>query len=156
MLAKPGKKRMYLFYEHLKDASGTVLSTDVVASSYTSGKGLDWRGKDKDMFNVILALFKEVPLKQRAFNEPTKMWTFLDGTGVELLFKIETAFKAVGFRGIEFEEVEDLVVQLTSEGGIKKPNPKKVDPKKFYYNQAPAAKAGLTKDEIQKKLAALL
>jgi len=142
---------MYLFYENHKAADGSVLATDVIHSSNKNGIGINWRSSDSPMHEVLLRFYKSIHTANRSFNSTTKVWTFLGSSGNNLI----TLLKASpALASIVYEEVEDLSAQIAS-GGIK-PQRKKIDPTKFFYNYTTVAAPALTRSSVIAPLSKLL
>lgn len=136
---------MYVFFEHHRDADGTVLATDVVCTSYGNSPGINWK-KDKVIFEVIKGLLKSPRVETRTFDDTTKIWTYLGTSGFSLLQILQETFAKLPNVILEFREVRDLEDAIKS-GVISENRQKKIDPKDFFYNKAPISQ------EITKKQA---
>jgi len=139
---------MYVFFEHHKDADGTVLATDVICSSFEHGIGIAWK-RDQSLFEIMKRLLKTPPLEKRSYNESLKIWTYLGTSGFSLLEIIQDTFTKLRM-GVEFREVQDLESQVAA-GGIAVAKQKKIDPKTFFYNAAPISHE-ITREQASAKL----
>lgn len=143
---------MYVFFEHHKDAEGTVLATDVVVSSWEHTASINWK-RDKIPFAVLNGLLKSPPIKTRTYDDNTHIWTYLGTSGFDLLSVLQNAFNKLN-QHMEFREVQDLEEQVLA-GAISSAKSKKIDPSTFYYNRVPV-RVELTKESAAPILAKLL
>jgi len=135
---------MYVFFEHHKDANGTVLATDVVCSSYESGNGIDWK-KDKLHMELMTRLFKTPPIAVRTYNETSHVWSYLGDAGMHLLETIQEFFKKLNVL-INFYEIDSLEENL---GRFNIRKAKKIDPSQFFYNRAIPTSVEITKSDAE-------
>jgi|SRR5215472_9922529 len=143
---------MYVFFEHHRDAEGSVLATDVVCSSFEHGIGIAWK-REGNLFEIMNRLMKTPKLDVRSYNPETKIWTYLGTVGFQLLATLQDTFSKLSLK-IEFREVSDLETQVRS-GGISVKSQTKIDPKEFFYNKAPITQE-ITKEMAEKKLKLIL
>lgn len=146
-----GSKKMFVFFEHHKDEHGSVLATEVVASSYKDRPGIFWR-KDEIPMKLLTGLFKTPPLEQRMYDQDLKTWTYIGDAGKHLLEVVQESFEKLKV-DVTFFETEDLADQIRAG---KFTAAKEIDPKNFFYNRATLnATPALTKELATAKLAAI-
>jgi hypothetical protein len=145
---------MILYYEHLKDASGTVTITYAITTSGRNSLGINWK-KDEPTFDIIRALFKSAPIAERSYNGETKVWTFIGPIGATIIEKLKLVLGPLNNIRLEVVEVQDLEAQVAS-GHITEKKDQKFDPKDFFYNNAAAGKTLLSRDQVIEKLASLM
>src|SRR6516164_2538993 len=138
---------MYVFFEHHRDADGSVLATDVICSSFESGAGINWKS-DKMNLELMTRLFKTPPIGVRSFNDKTKVWSYLGDAGMHLMETVQEFFQKLNVR-IQFYEIEDLENSI---GHISLNKAKKIDPSQFFYNRAVPTTQDITKEFAERKL----
>ena len=138
---------MYVFFEHHRDADGSVLATDVICSSFESGAGINWKS-DKMNLELMTRLFKTPPIGVRSFNDKTKVWSYLGDAGMHLMETVQEFFQKLNVR-ISFYEIEDLENSI---GHISLNKAKKIDPSQFFYNRAVPTTQEITKELAERKL----
>jgi len=149
---------VYVYYEHLRDATGKIVLTELRLSS--RGDGSLWVNVKDSMENLKFKLCVNV-LKQpdstlRSMDPKTFVWSYTNGAGEHVL----TALKAVCGSlagGITEVPVEDLAEQCRS-GRIRFDSRKKAQKAEdFFYNHGvPASSPTLTKEQITAKLQEML
>lgn len=144
---------MYVFFEHHKDATGKVLATDLIWSSYKTGTGIFWN-KDRALHDFILQVAKTPRLSERSFNTTTKVWSYFGTAGPLIVAQIKALMTTAGLISkFEFIEIQNLSEQLEN-GGIREKT-EKYDPENFYYNKNAPATKSLSTGQIKQKLAAM-
>lgn len=150
---------MYVFYEHHKNDAGEIVATDVAHSSYPTGKGVQWRyPEEKGKHELLLTIYKQVPIASRTFDPELKVWTFLSTNGLKLVNMLIMQMAHGILKGLIMKEVEDLIEQLEA-GGIRENYSKKssFNPQDFFYNSSqPATQSALTKESVLSELSKLL
>ena len=148
---------MYLLYEHHKDASGNLLATDMLMSSFFPGRpGIAFKKPaEAAFFEFTKHIFKAVHASQRSYDPDTKIWSFFApaGAGVYKALKDSPMAKI----GLLFEKIESLADAVRS-GYIGLP-PKgtfSFDAADFFYTPEAPKATGPTKDEASDKLALIL
>lgn len=148
---------MFVYYEHHKDARGKIVLTEMRLSSFGNGRlAIAFKNiKENTLFELCKSVLKMPPVAFRSYDENSKVWSFLEGWGVQVLEKLHEITKPID-EIVEYE-VEDLQTQCL-QGSISFGKRKKtVRPEDFFYNTgAGAASPVLTKEQIVSKLASLM
>jgi len=147
---------MYVFLEHHRDAeTGKVVTTDVVASSHRNGVGIYWK-TDRDLLEFLAKLFKTPAIKDRMYDDATKVWTYLGDEGWKLLQVIQKTLKDWPMFRVEFVEIENLLEQIKA-GGIRPTTRQSAyDPATFFYQKEQKFRSPtLTKDYAAEKIAGI-
>jgi hypothetical protein len=148
---------MYVYYEHLKDATGKIVLTELRLSS--KGDGSLWINIKNSMenlrFKLCVPVLKQPDSSLRTFDETTKVWSYTGNVGAVVLSALKAVCASVG--GITEVAVEDLAEQCRS-GCIRFDSRKKAQKAEdFFYNHGvPASSPTLTKEQITAKLQEML
>jgi hypothetical protein len=148
---------VYVYYEHLKDAKGKIVLTELRLSS--KGDGSLWINIKDSMenlrFKLCVPILKQPLSTVRSFDDSTKVWSYTNGAGIPVLAGLKAVCASLG--GITEVAVEDLAEQCRS-GRIRFDARKKAQKAEdFFYNHGiPAAQPQLTKEQIQQKLQEML
>lgn len=149
---------MYVYYEHIRDANGALILSELRLSS--KGDGTLWINiKDSTenlLFKLCVPILKQPPSTVRSFDEATKVWSYTGTTGEAVLNGLKAVCASLG--GITPVEVEDLTEQCRS-GRIRldKKRAKPLGAEEFFYNHGVASSSPtLTKEQILEKLSNIL
>jgi len=152
---------VYLYYEHHRDATKKIVLTELVCSSYATGR-LDIKFYDKQekiIFETAKKVLKWPPLNFWSYDPASYVWSYFGQYGVsgsygeEVIRKFQVIVETLGSHFESFE-VEDLSAQAA--GKFIDMNKSRVRPEDFFYNNTPVGTtAPLSKDEIMAKLVKL-
>ena len=147
---------MYIYYTLHKVAAGFVVLTELKLTSHATEWKIDfWNATEKAIFALIKEkALKEAPIAFRSYEDATKIWTFMQDWGPKVIEQAKALCSVLG--GVICTEVPDLGA-IAQEQSF---DPKKIKlppkPEDFFYQQsAPVATPALTKEQAQKKLAAI-
>lgn len=145
---------MYVFYQHHRDGAQQVVLTELKLSSRPDIWHIQWKVQvEVACFELVKPILKFPPVAKRSYDEATKVWTYFDDYGVQVLQKIEQILSTVKIPTLI--EVEDLQFLATRERfDYEKTRRREIRPEDFFYQQA-APTAPKTID-IAGELAALL
>lgn len=148
---------MYILYEHHKDAHGKIVLTEIRLSSDKSKLSINFYSTtEKLIFGMCKTILKFPPVASRSYDDTTKLWSYMEDWGAQVLEKIKATCSSLGT--LEFLEVEDIATAVAS-GYInwyarKTRVPK---PEDFFYNtSAPSNTQALSKEQLAQKLTQLL
>lgn len=150
---------MYVYYEHIRDAQGQLILTELRLSS--KGDGGLWINIKDSMenlkFKLCVPILKQPPSTVRSFDDETKVWSYTGTTGESVLNGLKAVCASLG--GITPIEVEDLTEQCRS-GRIRldKKRSKPQSAEEFFYNHGTpiGGQTEMTKEQILEKLTAIL
>lgn len=147
---------MYLLYEHLKDANGNLLATDMLMSSFYPGKpGINFKNPgEAGFFEFTKKTFKNIHISQRSYDPDTKIWSFLGRIG-GTVYKVlhDSPLASVG---LKFQRIESLRDQVLA-GYVHAPTAQfAFDPQDFFYTPAPPVSTAPSKSEAARLLAPIL
>ena len=147
---------MYVYYEHHKDASGKIVLTELVLSSWSTGRlGIDFSYSTENMiFEICKLTLKHAPVAQRSFDPATNVWSYFDEWGQFTLMRLVSVTDSIAQK-VTLIEVQDLAAQAVN----KRINlsAKRMRPEDFFYNYGkPVAQAAMTKDTLEQKLKSLM
>ena len=101
---------MFLYYEKFPcpgDVSKDVY--EFVMSSHGQDASINWKDKQEKMYlDVISGIFKEIPLKNRMYDEQTHIWAFVGHYGAVILSHLESMITQGLFTSLTITEVENL------------------------------------------------
>jgi hypothetical protein len=147
---------MYVYYEHHKDASGKIVLTELVLSSWKDGRlGINFGSKIESMiFEICKLALKYAPVAQRSYEPATNVWSYFDEWGQFTLMRLVSVTDSIAQK-VTLIEVQDLAAQAVNKridlSG------KRVRPEDFFYNYGkPVAQAVMTKETLEQKLKQLL
>lgn len=143
---------MYLLYEHLKDADGNLLATDMILSSWFPGKpGVNLKRADDNILFLTTKdkVFKAVPIAQRNYDPDTHIWTFFAGVGASV-YKAILDSKLLEI-GLKTQKIQNLAEQVKAHY-VAKPSKEVFDPSDFFYSPAAPVPSGPTKEQAEAKL----
>jgi hypothetical protein len=147
---------VYICYEHSRDASGKIVLTEIkLSSSNTSFKIAFFQAREKMLFDLIKPLLKTPPISVRSYDEKTNVWSYLNGTGEQVLTNINAICSPLG--GVTLLEVPQLAEQA-AQGTIRlNPRAQQMKAEEFFYNHGtPTSMSALTKEQIALKLYEIL
>ena len=147
---------MYVYYEHHKDASGKIVLTELVLSSWSTGRlGINFGNSTENMiFEICKLTLKHAPVAQRSFDPATNVWSYFDEWGQFTLMRLVSVTDSIAQK-VTLIEVQDLAAQAVN----KRINlsAKRMRPEDFFYNYGkPVAQAAMTKDTLEQKLKSLM
>ena len=146
---------MYIYYTPHKDAASKVVLTELKLTSRATSWKINFYSNTEDaIFQLVKEkALKEVPIAFRAYDATTSIWTYMEDWGPKVIERARVLASVLG--GLTAIEVPDLAsiagaqyFDVTKIRSVPKPED-------FFYQQAPASKPALTKEQIQQKLAAL-
>ena len=148
---------MYIYYTLHKDATGTVVLTELKLTSNSN----QWKicfsnNTEKAIFTLIKEkALKEVPIALRSYDEVTKIWLFMEDWGPKVIKRARALCSVLG--GITTIEVPNLTAIATAQYFDSKKIKLPPKPEDFFYQQSTptASKPAMTKEQIRQKLAAL-
>ncbi|MDR3392473.1 MAG: hypothetical protein P4L77_12150 [Sulfuriferula sp.] len=147
---------MFVYYQHHRDAAGTVLLTELKLSSSNNKWDIAFfSNTEKAIFQLLNPVMKQPPAAKRSCDMKTYVWTYLDDWGVKTLKMMEQVTAPLG--GVKLVEVDDLayIASCLRFDLSKKRTPEK--PQDFFYNYGkPIATPTMTKETIKSKLLTLL
>ena len=145
---------MIIYYEEFDDITDIVISSDGMTNRP------NWKNKqEKAIMDLLLSLFKQVDLKDRAMDDSTKVWTFLSGRGKFILTHLESMNTQGLLPGVSFKKIEDLSSKTKTGtlGRIDRVKEKmKYDEKDFFYTPPTASAGELSGAALISKLVPLL
>jgi len=148
---------VYLYFEHHRDAHGKTVLTELRISSYGNGQlAISWKNPaENTKFDICKTVLKSVPIAYRSYDDTSKVWSYLESYGEQVIEKLKEVTKPLG--EITCILVEDLASQCLS-GKIDLTGKRKpVNVQDFFYQQAaPAATPTLTKEQVTDKLRLIL
>jgi hypothetical protein len=143
---------MYVYYEHHKDASGKIVLTELVLSSWGNGKlAISFLSKTENMiFEICKLALKHAPVAQRSYDPATCVWSYFDEWGQFTLDRLVTVTDSIAHK-VALIEVQDLAAQAVNKRISL--SAKRVRPEDFFYNYGkPVAQAVMTKETLEQKL----
>jgi hypothetical protein len=147
---------MYVYYEHHKDASGKIVLTELVLSSWSTGRlGINFGNPIENMiFEICKLALKHAPVAQRSFDPATHVWSYFDTYGQFTLMRLVSVTDSIAQK-ITLIEVQDLAAQAVNKRIDF--SAKRMRPEDFFYNYGkPVAQAAMTKDTLEQKLKQLM
>ncbi len=125
-------------------------------SSYGAGRlAIDFHNlSEKTKFELCKQILKWPPVAFRTYDDGSKVWSYLDKYGEQVLEKLRDIMKPFG--GLTEYPVEDLSAQCLQGRISFAPRKEKIRPEDFFYNTAPTGTAALTREQIQAKLAEIM
>jgi hypothetical protein len=147
---------MYVYYEHHKDASGKIVLTELVLSSWSTGRlGINFGNSTENMiFEICKLALKHAPVAQRSFDPATNVWSYFDTWGQFTLMRLVSVTDSIAQK-VTLIEVQDLAAQAVSKRIDL--SAKRMRPEDFFYNYGkPVAQAAMTKETVVEKLKQLL
>lgn len=147
---------MYLYYEHHKDAHGKTVLTEMRLSSYANGSlAINFRSPSENvLFNLCKTIVKFPPVAQRSYDESTKVWSYFEDWGTQVIEKLKEVTATVSV--IQCVEVQDLAAQAVN-NRVDLSGCKAVRPEDFFYNYGkPVAAPPLSKETVAAKLKTLM
>lgn len=160
---------MYVFYQHHRSADGALLLSELKLSSYDDHWTIAFPSKIRRMspaylqmsqvevacFELAKPVLKFPPISKRSYDENTKIWTYFDNYGAQVLQKLEEVLRAIKpITGIEVEDLQFLATRQHFDVGVTRKRAMK--PEDFFYQPAAGGSNVLTKENVTAKLAALL
>jgi hypothetical protein len=147
---------MYVYYEHHKDASGKIVLTELVLSSWGNGKlAISFLSKTENMiFEICKLALKHAPVAQRSYDPATCVWSYFDEWGQFTLDRLVTVTDSIMYK-VALIEVQDLAAQAVNKRISL--SAKRVRPEDFFYNYGkPVAQATMTKETVAQRLKQLM
>ena len=147
---------MHVYYEHHKDASGKIVLTELVLSSWRTGKlAVNFGNETENMlFEICKLALKHAPVAQRSYDPATNVWSYFDEWGQFTLDRLVTVTDSIAHK-VALIEVQDLAAQAVNKWISL--SAKRVRPEDFFYNYGkPVAQAVMTKETLEQKLKSLM
>ena len=147
---------MHVYYEHHKDASGKIVLTELVLSSWRTGKlAVNFGNETENMlFEICKLALKHAPVAQRSYDPATCVWSYFDEWGQFTLDRLVTVTDSIAHK-VALIEVQDLAAQAVNKRIDL--SAKRVRSEDFFYNYGkPVATPALTKETVAEKLKQLL
>ena len=148
---------MYLYYEIHCDGHGKTVLTEMRLSSYGDGRlAIIFRNpKENVIFELCKAILKWPPIAQRLYDEATKVWSYFEDYGPQVIERLKEVTKTV--QEIQCIAVEDLAAQaLNNRVSLNGKSPR-MRPEDFFYNHGTLSSAPtLSKETVAEKLKALM
>lgn len=147
---------MYVFYQHHRDGHGKVVLTEIKMSSSKDRWKLNFNNSvDELQFNLTKQVLKTPPVGARMYDDSTKVWTYLEDHGVQVIEKIKTATSVVGGGAtlVEVDNLAEIAAQYFFDVRIKA---KAQRPEDFFYEHGQLqATPAITKTVAAAKLLTL-
>jgi hypothetical protein len=147
---------MYVYYEHHKDASGKIVLTELVLSSWGNGKlAISFLNKTENMiFEICKLALKHAPVAQRSYDPATCVWSYFDEWGQFTLDRLVTVTDSIAHK-VALIEVQDLAAQAVNKRISL--SSKHVRPEDFFYNYGKTVAAPqMTKETVAQRLKQLM
>jgi hypothetical protein len=147
---------VYVYYEHHKDANGKIVLTELVLSSFGTGKLaiLFTVNTEAVVFDICKLALKHAPVAQRSCDPTTSVWSYFDEWGQFTLDRLISVTNSIAQK-VVLIEVQDLAAQAVDKHINL--SSKRVRPEDFFYNYGkPVAQAVMTKETVVEKLKQLL
>lgn len=127
---------MYVFYQHHRDGAGTVVLTELKLSSRPDIWHIQFKVQaEVACFELAKPILKFPPVAKRSYDERTKVWTYFDDYGVQVLKKIEQILSPIKVPVLI--EVEDLQFLATRDRfDAQRTKRREIRPEDFFYHQA--------------------
>lgn len=127
---------MYIFYQHHRDGAGTVVLTELKLSSRDDIWHIQFKVQlEVASFELAKPVLKFPPAAKRSYDERTKVWTYFDDYGVQVLKKLEEILSPVKVPVLI--EVEDLQFLATRDRfDVSKTRRREIRPEDFFYQTA--------------------
>jgi hypothetical protein len=147
---------MYVYYEHHKDASGKIVLTELVLSSWGDSKlAIKFLDATENMlFEICKLALKHAPVAQRSYEPATNVWSYFDEWGKFTLDRLVSVTEAIAHK-VTLVEVQDLAAQAVNKRIDR--SAKRVRPEDFFYNYGkPVAAPQMTKETVAQRLKQLM